>query len=262
MGTLGVRGDMTLTIEHVPTGKTVEFAAYLENLADLYTSQWNAEDVYGRMDPITTFVGTKRSYSVSWNVPANSYAEAKDNLAQVNQLMSFLYPLYSNKGGAKGATAINQAPLMRISFGNLIRNSATGGGLLGYCNGFTFDPRIENGMFHHNGPKGMEYYPKTILLNTEFNVLHEHELGFQKNDGPGAKFVFRNKALNNRNYPYLATEVKAEDNPPVVRNLKVKGPYGIVRTNTIAAPPGSVAAALGMNSLSGQGSGRDPGEEK
>ena len=260
MGTLGVRDDMSLTFEHVPTGRTVEFAAYLENLADLYTSQWNAEDVYGRMDPITTFVGTKRSYSVSWNVPANSYAEAKDNLAKVNELMSFLYPLYSNNGGAKGATAINQAPLMRISFGNLIRNSATGGGLLGWCNGFTFDPRIENGMFHNVDPKsGVEYYPKTILLNTEFNVLHEHELGFKRNDGPGEKFVFRNKAVNRRNYPYLTTKVTPEDNPPAVRNIVVQGPYGNVRQNTIVSQdPESVATSLGINALNGS----LPGEEK
>jgi hypothetical protein len=252
MGTLGVRGDMNLTIEHVPTGFSVEFAAYLENLADLYTSQWNAEDVYGRMDPITTFVGTRRSYSISWNVPADSYADAKDNLVKVNKLMSFLYPLYASKGGAKGATAINQAPLLRISFGNLIRNSATGGGLLGYVNGFTFDPRVENGMFHHDGPSGMEYYPKTILLNTEFNVLHEHELGFQKKtvesaDGGGTStsFSFRNKSINDKNYPYFSSKVTSADSPPALRIVEVKGPDGITRINTIVAPdPEGVNRAL------------------
>jgi hypothetical protein len=100
-------------------------------------------------------------------------------------------------------------------------------------------------MFHHNGPQGMEYYPKTILLNTEFNVLHEHELGFKKNDGPGAKFVFRNKKIDERNYPYLATEVTAQDNPPALRVIEAKGPDGIVRVNTIVAPdPGGVNRAL------------------
>ncbi len=252
MGTLGVREDMNLTIEHVPTGLTVEFAAYLENLADLYTSTWKAEDVYGRMDPITTFVGTRRSYSVSWNVPANSYVDAKENLVKVNKLMSFLYPLYASKAGAKGATAINQAPLLRISFGNLIRNSATGGGLLGFCNGFTFDPRVENGMFHHDGPSGMEYYPKTILLNTEFNVLHEHELGFQKRtvqntDGGGSSttFTYRNKSVNEKNYPYFSSKVTPEDSPPAFRNISVKGPDGLIRTNQIvAADPEGVNRAL------------------
>ena len=246
MATTGVRGDAILTIEHVPTGESVEFLAYLENMADLYSSTWQGEDVYGRMDPITTFVGTKRSYSLSWNVPANSYAEAKENLVKVNKLMSYLYPLYTNKGGAKGATAINQGPLLRITFGNLIR-SAIGGGLLGYVNGFTFDPRIENGMFYSGSKKtGMEYYPKTILLNCEFNVLHEHELGFQKSTEGGKKFTFRNKQLNHQNYPYFSSKVTAADKPPTLRVIEVKGPYGVKRKNVIkAGGPGSVSHILG-----------------
>ena len=207
MATLGAKNNLKLKFVHVPTGFKVEFPAYLENLADMFTSNWTAEDVYGRMDPITTFMNTRRAISLSWNVPANSYAEAKENMMKVNKLMSFLYPLYSEKTGAKGATAINQGPLMRVSFGNLIRESTTGKGLLGYVNGFTFDPRIENGMFYSEvsntgfGLKqgDVEYYPKTILLNFELNVLHEHELGFVKS---GNTFKFRNKNVEQNNFPY------------------------------------------------------------
>ena len=36
---------MKLKFTHVPTGKKVEFPAYLEMFSDAYTSQWNAEDV-------------------------------------------------------------------------------------------------------------------------------------------------------------------------------------------------------------------------
>lgn len=206
MSTLGVPNTLKLKFVHVPTGFKVEFPAYLENLADMYTSTWTAEDVYGRMDPITTFMNTRRAISLSWNVPADSWATAKNNLFKVNKLMSFLYPLYSEKTGAKGATAINQGPLMRVSFGNLIRESTTGKGLLGYVNGFTFDPRIENGMFYSEGTPtaqlDAEYYPKTILLNCELNVLHEHELGFRKE---GNSFKFRNKNTNSENFPYLVS---------------------------------------------------------
>ena len=201
MATLGVKDTLKLKFEHVPTGRKVEFPAYLENLADMFASQWTAEDVYGRMDPITTFMNTRRAISLSWNVPANSFDDAKRNMLDVNRLMSFLYPLYSEKSGAKGATAINQGPLMRVSFGNLIRESTNGKGLLGYVNGFTFDPRIENGMFYQTDPVNgqTEYYPKTILLNFELNVLHEHELGFKK---VGNKFEFRNKNVKDNNFPY------------------------------------------------------------
>lgn len=209
---------MQLTIEHVPTGFSVAFPAYLEMFSDAYTSQWNAEDVYGRMDPIATFINTRRALSLAWNVPAESYDDAKQNLRKVNKLMSFLYPLYDEEGD--GATAINQAPLLRISFGNLIRDAKTGRGLLGYVNGFTFDPALEFGMFH-NQPRrttgatqnvDMEYYPKTFRLNTEMNVLHEHPLGYKRSNNAGTKFSFRDPSIrnNNSNYPYATGLTKGE----------------------------------------------------
>ncbi len=202
---------MQLVIEHVPTNKKVSFPAYIEMFSDQYSSNWNAEDVYGRMDPIATFTNTRRSLSLAWNVPATSFNDAKANLEKVNKLMSFLYPLYAE--GSDGATAINQSPLIRISFGNLVRNAKTGRGLLGYANGFTFDPAVEFGMFH-NQPKALkgtknvpvEYYPKTFRLNTELNVLHEHSLGFKRTAGnKGQTFSFTDKALDETNYPYATS---------------------------------------------------------
>ena len=211
----GVQGN-DLTIKHVPTGELVVFPAFLDMFSDAYNSQWTAEDVYGRMDPISTFVNTKRAISVSWFVPADSFEHAARNLAKVNMLIGFLYPLYDNsrKGGA---TVINQGPLMKISFGNLIRNANTGRGLLGYVNGITFDPLLEYGMFNRKSVSGSsagagklgknsqmnEYYPKTFRLNFEFTVLHEHELGYRK---VGKSFVYNAKGKHSRvdkdTFPY------------------------------------------------------------
>ena len=218
--------QMRLLITHVPTGRTVSFKAYLETFSDMYTSEWNAEDVYGRMDPIATFINTRRSLSLAWNVPAVSYEDAQNNLRELNNLLSFLYPLYEVES-VGGATAINQSPLMRISFGNLIRNAQTGKGLLGYVNGFTFDPDLEAGMFYGDpsltAQRGaiagdadfgvnattpdVEYLPKTFRLNTEFNVLHEHSLGFQRADNQGKTFSFRAKGVSDCTYPYFSNTV-------------------------------------------------------
>ena len=218
------KGKFVLTIQHVPTGAEVSFPAYLENLSDLYSSTWQAEDVYGRMDPITTFVNTRRAISVAWNVPAESFSDAKNNLRKINKLMTFLYPLYSDSKG--GATAINQGPLVRIQFGNLICRP-DGSGLLGYLNGFTFDPTVENGMFYGQAETGgvaAEYYPKSIRLNTEMNVLHEHELGFKPGGPDGKSFVFRNSKLNENNtiennskFPYVVTDGKGRETSPRLR---------------------------------------------
>jgi hypothetical protein len=203
--------------------------------SDAYTSQWNAEDVYGRMDPIATFINTRRALSLAWNVPASTYDEARSNVAKVNKLFSFLYPLYENES-IGGATAINQSPLLRISFGNLIRNAKNGKGLLGYVNGFTFDPALEFGMFYaytNDAEPGdtessdtgnllpdarpdVQYYPKTFRLNCEFNVLHEHSLGFKRSDGTGRSFTYNDSSIkakqgNQLTFPYYTETTDPDD---------------------------------------------------
>lgn len=251
-----------LYITHVPTGDVVFFPAYLEMFSDAYTSHWNAEDVYGRMDPIATFINTRRAISLAWNVPAESYDNAKENMLKLNKLMSFLYPLYDEE--SDGATAINQAPLMRIQFGNLIRNSKTGGGLLGYMNGFTFDPALEFGMFH-NEPRGAtqasikgvdyEYYPKTFRLNTEFNVLHEHALGFKRADATGKSFSFRDKSVTDTNYPYAVADPSAPNPALSVGLLGAEGRATAAAAANIDPNPGgdpeAISKALASKSLNG-----------
>jgi len=234
------RGE-DLTIKHVPTGQMVVFPAFLDLFSDNFSSQWNAEDVYGRMDPISTFMTTRRSLSVAWWVPADSFEHAEENLAKANKLMSFLYPLYDNPGrGSGGATVINQGPLMRVSFGNLIRNAKTGRGLLGYVNGFTFDPALEYGMFNRRGalrtdaetlrdgknrnPQWNEYYPKTYRLNFEFTVLHEHELGFRQKGK--SNFVYNSRHVNNLNYPYYTERNDDGSLAPIKARLKNRDPSG------------------------------------
>jgi len=219
-----------LEITHVPTGYVVRFAAFLDSISDAYTSDWRAEQVYGRMDPIATFSHTRRALSVAWRVPAESALSAKHNLDEVSKLLSFLYPLYHEGVG----TAINMGPLMRVKFGNLIQDAATGNGLLGYINGFTMDPQFEDGffMFDRNpyatvgsigervreiksdiGTSGdVEYYPKSITLNFEMNVLHEHSLGWVKKEGKAGDnatsiYYFRG---GSKGFPYAS-----EDGPPV-----------------------------------------------
>ena len=236
------RGE-DLTISHVPTGQTVVFPAFLDLFSDSFSSQWNAEDVYGRMDPIATFMNTRRAISVAWHVPADSFEHAEENVAKVNKLMSFLYPLYDKKRNG-GASVINQGPLMRVSFGNLIRNAKTGRGLLGFMNGFTFDPALEFGMFNRRGvlvsdprlkdkdgkqkfnPQWNEYYPKTFRLNFELVVLHEHELGFAKRGKGSYSFNSDLAQVSNASFPYLTERTDEGTERAAEQRLKGKDPTG------------------------------------
>ena len=84
------RGSATqLGFLHVPSGKTTYFMAFVTEFSDQFTSEWNEENVYGRMDPIAVFSGTRRAISVSWKVPAPTISMARKNLFHINKLISF-----------------------------------------------------------------------------------------------------------------------------------------------------------------------------
>lgn len=213
-----------LTIRHIATGFQVKFPAFLEELSDGYDATWRKQKAYGRMDQIETFQSVKRAISVAWVVPADSFEHAQANLARVNKLLSFLYPVYDVRP-QQGMAIQNQDPLWKLSFGNLIRNAKTGAGLLGYINGITFDPNVDLGMFNRKpsagprtgDPQDNEYYPKAIKLNFEFTVIHDYSLGFQAKavgepvvttsngvtvESQKTSYVFNEPVLNFGNFPY------------------------------------------------------------
>ena len=178
--------DSVIKIYSLVSDLEVHFKAFLTDLSDDFQSSWNSEDVFGRMDPIGTFSGTKRTISVGWDVPAASLAEAKSNMEALRTLTSMLYPGYSGNPVAVDslpvvtANSISKSPLVRIKFANLISSangsgeSAKDGGLLGWIDGINLQPQIDQGFII----QGKTHYPKTYKLSLKLNVLHEHELGF------------------------------------------------------------------------------------
>ena len=203
-----------LEITHLPTDYSVAFSAFIDQMSDSYNSEWNAEQVFGRMDPIGTFSHTTRAVSVVWMVPATSPEMAQDNLDKVNRLVSFLYPTYSD---SSGATTMNQGPMWGVKFGNLICNAQTGGPLLGWVRGITVDPVLEDGVFTLD-KGGIRYLPKTLRLNFELRVIHEHDLGWAADPNEEGSFVFRGARLTPGNnqpgqsiaFPYASSRYSSD----------------------------------------------------
>jgi len=189
-----------LEITHLPTGYSVAFSAFIDQMSDSYNANWASEQVFGRMDPIGTYERTKRNISVVWRVPASDVIMARDNLDKMNRLVSFLYPTYGN---SMGATMMTQSPMWRVKFGNLICDARTGDGLLGWVRGITIDPALDEGIFTLDSKAqaansafgaGVDYFPKTVRLNIELAVVHEHDLGWENVGGTESGeeiFVFR-----------------------------------------------------------------------
>lgn len=82
---------------HVPTGEKVSFKAFIKDYEDKYSSQWNSEETFGRMDPIQTFQRTTRIITLAWSVPSISEADAIENLVKAEAFLSMLYPVYEEQ---------------------------------------------------------------------------------------------------------------------------------------------------------------------
>lgn len=176
------RGQV-IEIFHLATGEVVQFRAFLTDFQDSFESEWNSEEVYGRMDPIQTFKGTKRTISLAWDCVAESHDDAKGNMEKCSKLFKMLYPTYEG-------TTMKAPPLVKMKFVNLITNTQSGtsqavsaesGGLTGTIDGFAYSPDLEQGFFEDHG--GAAVYPQTIALECTFIVLHTHELGANSSDG-------------------------------------------------------------------------------
>ena len=136
-----------LVIKSMLTSKKISLPAFLTSFTQTFTSNWNEEEVYGRMDPIATFQNTRRSVSLAFDLPAANLIVAQDNLKQCDRLAQFLYPGYVNQNeinkDPNGETkvlgrVIARPPLVSVKFANLISSgksdaaSVQNEGLLGY----------------------------------------------------------------------------------------------------------------------------------
>jgi len=189
-------GQGLLQVQHLASQTQVNFMAFITDFGDKFTSDWNTEQVYGRMDPIATFRGTTRVIAVGWTLPASSVAQGYENLIKCQKLVRMLYPNYSS---AFNVNTIEQSPLVRVKFSNLISKglgSDIEDGLLGYIGGITFSPVIDDGFFDQSRPEGQAststysghdsvtgyLAPKTIKLSFSLTVLHEKPLGWGGTD--------------------------------------------------------------------------------
>ena len=186
-----------LKIASVPTSLQVHFPAFLTDFSQNFDATWNTEDVFGRMDPIATYQGTKRTMSLGFEIPSINREEARKNLAKCGQLVQMVYPVYN------GAQILSKSPLVRIEFANLISSKSSvpeavegtaqqattetptqlnpsedtegvskSNGLLGWITGLSWKPNLDMGMFTGNG----ELLPKVISISFSFNILHEEIL--------------------------------------------------------------------------------------
>jgi len=221
------RHGYIISIEHVPSGNSINFKAFITSFNDTFSQNWNSQEVYGRADPIYNFKNTNRKISLGFKMVAASESEAYENLTKAQKLAQFMYPNYTDIDGAK---TVSQSPLIRLQIMNLLQkteehvkplDNPTGEqlynsygianeGQLGFFDNVTFNWNLENndtGVFHHldsGGDATTAILPKLIEVSIgSFSPIHEQHLGWDENNRFGRT---DEEGVYLDNFPYGAAE--------------------------------------------------------
>ena len=209
--TSAVMSDLfKIRIQHMPSKGIVEFSGYVTEFADQYSSNWNTETVYGRMDPLATFQNTQRQISLSFDVPSGDFVQAEDNLRNIDRLTQFLYPAYNGDSRAQQNT-LKAGPLIGLKFSNLVSNAKKGDQLLGYLDGLNYAPDMTQGGFFKPGDtsEGGLFVPKVISISLNYTVLHQHLTGWAPPTAApgigGATMTFGGDSAIDGTFPHMGT---------------------------------------------------------
>jgi hypothetical protein len=192
---------MIITFDPIHVDGMVSFKAFISSYTETFSSDYNSEQVFGRIDPIHTFKQTTRNGTLSFVIPSSTASEAYESLYKVDKLRSMLYPTYTNTGNA---ITINQNPLIRIGVMNLLTNGkvsnnykklfGAGGvpdfemeGALAAVSSMNINFNLEGdaGVFEAGGTPGAPQkgvLPKLIEIAIDFSVIHEENMG-RETDG-------------------------------------------------------------------------------
>ena len=194
-----------IKITHLPTNQLIVLPGWVTQFSDNFTSNWNPQNVYGRMDPLVTFENTQRQITLAFDVVSANLDEAVTNLANVNRLIEFLYPVYEGNSRTQQNT-LKAAPLIGLEWTNLISTLGTNQRLVGFLRGVNYSPEIGEGGFI-KGDKNVStdettaitsvdegdlvttnvettttisksFIPKKLNISLDYTVLHTHLVGW------------------------------------------------------------------------------------
>ena len=219
--------NFTIAFEHVASGKTVFFKAFVTKYSEDFNSNWTPTTAFGRTDPIYTFSDTRRVISLGFSVPAGSESEAYENVGRIQQLTQFLYPSYYDTAakGQDSQYALGSSPLVRLKMMNLIAKqppTTPPGGVSGddwkdaqdpsraalidaYAAGVTSNDPSKDGLLGAISNCSITYelakegvlevgkgtvLPNNYNISLTFNPIHENTIGFHEKEALDPKFPY------------------------------------------------------------------------
>ena len=152
----------------------------------------NSEPVYGRIDPITSYVNTKREISFSFIMDSTT-GLTEENFKDAKVMASRLYGRYKEAtAGLSIPVAVMHSPPLHairvnplvvggLTVTNIHSNSTTSGYLPGFITNFGISYNTNQGV-ELSGTGGI-LVPREITVNVSFSPLHDKPGGFDQSGG-------------------------------------------------------------------------------
>jgi hypothetical protein len=169
--------------------KNVEFIPYDMEFDDNFKPEWTTYDAFGRMDPIAIYKKTTRNATLSFNVVADNQQQALDNFNRLQDLINFLYPVYSQPYQSPSAVnqgttidpqtlIIKKSPLITINFMNLLNNSQYVIAVDNFKYKLKFD---SSSTFRTKNTEGDYAVPGEFNISLTFKIIHTQDFKFNNN---------------------------------------------------------------------------------
>ena len=134
------RTEDVLNAEYMPfyfhdlrTNEIIAFHAFLEELSDSYSAEYNSTSGYGRIEDVRMYKSTKRSVGCSFQIVATNSEDFDYMWWQINKLTTMVYPQWSQGRKIIGednfkftqpfSQVPNATPVIRVRVGDLIRSN-------------------------------------------------------------------------------------------------------------------------------------------
>jgi hypothetical protein len=169
--------------------KNIHFRAFLNQISDAYTADWDSTQYIGRGEKFYTYKGFDRKVSLSWTVAAQSKAELIPMYKKLNYLASICAPNYNGNGYMAGN-------ITRLTVGGYLFQQP------GIITGFSYEMNDDNATWEIGIPDNNDaspFYDSSVkelphlIKVTGFNFIPIHEfvprLAQEPNSGTKERFI-------------------------------------------------------------------------
>ncbi len=181
--TTGIDGPRVIKITplHIHRPITLAFPTIVTQFQDRWSPNWRDEQVYGRMDPLGFYSGTRRDITLGFRIVSDDINEARQNMANLQKLIQYQYPAFQKRGRV---ATLKAPPYFKVEFMNAMASSKGSTGLTGYLSSpLNVSPGFQD---KQTAQYFDDNFSKLLFSDVEVAftmvVLHAHEVGFYRSN--------------------------------------------------------------------------------